>query len=226
MGVPRTVQSGSFFPAVQDGEDIVEFPFAAHGDFLTFTLARTMAISIGRYTAPLVGSLINTDFGEAYLVNRQAPVMDKSGRFYRYTDTYAAIPRSRLEPIEFAHTSKVYGFALTSGVTSLKKCYLLYDYSLNSPLNPIEAVDFNTATFLAGGNISIFSGDWQTVYNDTGLGSTAFNYNQIVTSIRRQLSALKDSEISLWKGSIWQRVTLIGRYQLFGQESTPGAPTS
>lgn len=183
MSAPFRVDDGNFkIPLlVKDG---YRFPFSDKGDAASFEWVAKY--SFDKSVTPRYRSMqaLNKAYGTCYLV-AIGDLDDRGEGLFEQELVYASLPVSRQEATGLAYTQQIVGTLsgspVINEVTYNTSAYVLYEYFIGRPA-PLRRAQF---LFLSGNLVSI--GGKPPVQG---------------------ITAAQDSEISLYKGQIYQRRTM------------------
>lgn len=193
MPVPRIVDDGSKAVAYQVGASEKVLPFFDRGDPVSWEFRRKMRVQQDKYKRGVLMQQFNTEFGAAYLVE-EGPASPIGLGLLEYEQTLASKPEKRTE-----YSTIVYSFAFSSQQLSYDwqeppesptlienpwtvPCDVDYEYFLQRPPQitaPRLLIVFGSIIKVAG---------WGTF-------------------VPGQRIAAEDSEITIYKGGIYQRKT-------------------
>lgn len=199
MAVAAYFDDGTYSLLGTQGNDQFKLPFFDRGDAVSFEMVRTYRIAWNKYIIPKIMERFSTQLGFAFRVESSDPRSVGNG-ILEYQDTFASVPATRSEA-----TSMNYGFQFLRSQTSFSQGFgsdagdvvepevwelpltvtatVVYEYSIN-PLPPLIAP-----------RVAVFNG---LVVKYGGWG--------VLPAGQPFLGA--DSELTLYKGHIYQRRSL------------------
>jgi hypothetical protein len=192
------VTDGSYRIAAQTGADEYTLPFSDVGDQISFEVKRIYRVDYNKFVRSKPMSQINSVYGKAYLVE-EGPANPIGNGLLEFPRIYASVPQRRVEgssyvySVQFLSTNVSYDPETPTPEPSVTEfpvtlsARIVYEYFIGRPaplIAPRVAVIYGTV---------ITFGGWGTLL-----------YNQEYLA--------EDSEVSIYKGNIYQRRSIYIRY--------------
>lgn len=160
MSSPHYYDDGNFKLPLQNGPTRFAFPFAEHGDTVTFTATQTMRCDSRYFLPSILMRTVRFNLGLGYLVGI-SETRDAGNGLLEWDDTFASLPKRRTEYGSISYTTQALfqnnglnnDFSILE-YTATKDARFVYEYSLNVPLTRVIApmiVNLNQVIYVYGG---------------------------------------------------------------------------